>query len=98
MGLGNYVRALLISVAAYTITFIGSGNVDIPSPPPGGLELITWFFTTLASLIGKALSVISFPMIPYPLNILLTLIFGSLFIYGVIGIGYYIVRTVKPFS
>lgn len=96
---GSYLKALLISMGAYMIAFSITSPIHIDPMPGDILSIIPWIFGTLGKIIGYAGAVMTFSFAPPPLNWILSLFFGSLFIYGVIGLGMEIMKSIKiPFS
>ena len=100
---GKYLKILLLPVTVYMfVALVSYGNsytiTNIVTPPSGGFfSYVKWIGSAVGAVIGAAIQTMTFAMLPDPLRIPLTIIFGSMFIYGLIGLIASIVKLVKPF-
>ena len=98
---GKYLKVLLFVGSVYTFVFIvvkGSGGATIVRPPPGAnfLSLGKWLLMAVGDVIAGALRTMTFPFLPDPIRIPLTIFFGALLTYAIIGLIMSLVRVAKP--
>ena len=92
LGIMVYVVTAIVMSAAGALEF----SIPAPPPPPSGanpldyvwygLQLIAYPFTVLFTLIGFALQVAAFPVIPPPFNLIVAFLVGVVTVYGIVEI------------
>ena len=99
--LGRYIKILMFPTIVYTIVGLlqGSNNTSsvLVNPPSGGaLSYVSWLLDAIGSIIASALQAMTFPMLPGALRVVFTLVFGAMFVYGLVGLIAAIIKIVKP--